>query len=37
LSEASQSSQFVARKRVSTAGVIDGVFVDEDELLEGDD
>ena len=37
LSEALQSSQFVAWKKISIAGVVDGVFVDDDELLDGDD
>lgn len=36
LSEALQSSQLVAWKKLSIAGVVDGVLVDEEELLEGD-
>ena len=37
LSDALQSSQLVAWKKLSIGGVVDGVFVDEEELLDGED
>ena len=36
LSDALQSSQLVGRKKLSMAGVVDGVFVEEEELLDGE-